>query len=112
MTYDAPMYTFTHTRTHTHTHTHARAHTHTNRYENPWSLPFLAAACGTGFLETIIYSPFEAAKIQMQVGHHSSALTCFKTLAADGGIRGKNLVARATPCHEYHPSRYPVDLFL
>jgi len=39
-------------------------------------------------VETVLYSPFEAAKIQLQVGHYTSALKCFKTLAVEGGIRG------------------------
>ena len=35
---------------------------------DPFSLPFLASAAGTGVLETAIYCPFEMFKTQRQVG--------------------------------------------
>eukprot|EP00040_Diaphanoeca_grandis_P044889 m.14029 g.14029 ORF g.14029 m.14029 type:complete len:340 (-) comp9985_c0_seq1:234-1253(-) len=56
--------------------------------QNPISIPFIAAAAGTGFLETVIYCPYELCKIQLQVGNHANSRSCLQHLYRSNGFSG------------------------
>lgn len=55
---------------------------------NPTAPSFVAAGVAGGLIESMVYSPLELAKVQLQSGNYSTTTGCFRALASHSGIGG------------------------